>query len=114
MIGELFVSICWFIACSFLLVVGVIVFLSFLIFLKEKLINAFGSELKNTDERIRKAYVMKLDDERLLKNVALNDSSEDVAVCAVERITSRENLEEISQSERGIVSGVARRKMDKL
>ncbi|SDA48773.1 hypothetical protein SAMN02910315_00849 [Methanobrevibacter millerae] len=88
--------------------------LAFLSFLKEKLINVFGSELKNTDERVRKAYVMKLDDEELLKKVALNDSSEDVALWAVERIKSRPVLDEISRSDRGIVSRVARRKMDNL
>ncbi|WP_407421027.1 hypothetical protein [Methanobrevibacter sp.] len=114
MAGELFVSIYWFIACSFLFVLGVIVFLAFLSFLKEKLINAFGSELGHTDERVRRAYVMKLDDEDMLKNVALNDSSEDVAVWAVERIRSRSALEEISRSDRGIVSEVAKRKADNL
>lgn len=114
MVGELFVSICWFITCSFLLVLGVIVLLAFLSFLKEKLINAFGSKLRHTDERVRKAYVMKLDDENLLKNVTLNDSSEDVAIWAVERIRSKSVLEEISRSDRGIVSEVSKRKMDNL
>lgn len=114
MVGELFVSICWFISCSFLFVLGVIVLLAFLSFIKEKLINAFGSELRHTDERVRKAYVMKLDDEALLKDVALNDSREDVAIWAVERIKSGSALEEISRSDRGIVSEIAKRKEDNL
>lgn len=93
---------------------GVLVLLAFLCFFKEKVINVFGSELKNTDERVRKAHVMKMDDDELLKKVALNDSSEDVALWAVERIKSRPILEEISRSDMGIVSRVARRKMDNL
>lgn len=114
MLNELLLSIFWFIPRLFFFVLGVIAFLAFLSFLKEKLINAFGNELRNTDERVRKAYVMKLDDEGMLKNVALNDLSEDVAIWAVERIRSRSALEEISRRDRGIVSELARRKIDNL
>lgn len=114
MIGDLFVLICWLIVGSFLFIFGAIVLLVILMLLKEKVINVFGSELKNTDTRVRKAYVMKLDDEELLKKVALNDSDKDVAIWAVERIKTKSSLEEISQSDRGIVSRVARRKMDNL
>lgn len=48
----------------------------------------FGSELKNSNVNVRKAYVMKLDDEEVLKNVALNEYNGDIGVEAVERINT--------------------------
>ena len=70
-IEELVQSVAYLIA---LLVIGffVVAFLvNIFLIIKQKLIDWFGSELKNSNANVRKAYVMKLDDDKLLKNVAL-------------------------------------------
>ncbi len=82
--------------------------------IKRKLTDCFGHELDNSDEKIRMAYVMKLDDEELLKEIAFNDYDEYVAFHAVERIKSKSILEDIAESDRFIVSREAERKLSEL
>lgn len=114
MIGDLFITIYWFFACSFLFFIGVMILLAVFSFLKEKFLNIFGHPLKNTDENVRKAYVMKSNDEELLKNVALTDYSEDVTLQAVERIKNKSFLSEIARNGKFPVSNAAKRKLNEL
>ena len=114
MIGELIVAICWFVAYLFFFVIAVVLLMAAFSFLKEKLTNLFGHPLKNTDEKVRKAYVMKLNDEELLKKVALTDYNVDVALQAVERIQNKSSLTEIAENAKFPISSTARRRLDEL
>lgn len=114
MIGDLFITVYWFFACSFLFFIGVMLLLAVFSFLKEKFLNIFGHPLKNTDENVRKAYVMKSNDEELLKNVALTDYSDDVTLQAVEMIKNKSFLSEIARNGKFPVSNAAKRKLNEL
>lgn len=114
MIGDLFVTVYWFFTCSFFFIIGLMVLLACFSFLKEKFLNIFGHPLKNTDENVRKAYVMKSNDEELLKNVALTDYSDDVTFQAVERIKNKSFLSEIARNGKFPVSNAAKRKLNEL
>lgn len=82
--------------------------------IKRILTDWFGHELKNSDVNVRKAYIMKSDDEKMLKQVALDEYIQDIGVEAVSRINSKSALEEISQSDRFRVSRAAKRKIKEL
>lgn len=112
MIGELIIGIYQLIVYFFLFIIAIFLFAAAIYRIKEKFIDKFGNELKNSDEQVRKAYVMKLDDEKLLKEVALTDLSEDVAIHAVERIRDKSILEEISNSNKKSVSNIAKMRME--
>lgn len=111
MFGEIIIGIYKSIVYIFLFLIAIFLSAAAIYRIKEKFIDKFGNELKNSDEQIRKAYVMKLDDEELLKEVALTDLSEDVAIHAVERIKDKSILEEISNSNNKSVSNIAKMRM---
>lgn len=81
---------------------------------KRKLTDMFGHELKNRNANVRKAYVMKLNDEEMLKKVALSDYNQDVGVEAVERISTKSYLEELAECDKFRVSRVAKRRIKEL
>ena len=81
---------------------------------KRKLTDMFGHELKNSNDNVRMAYVMKLNDEEMLKKVALSDYNQDVGVEAVERINTKSYLEEIAECDKFRVSRAAERRIEEL
>lgn len=107
MFQELFMLI----AFLFFGMLAVILTLALISYIKEKLVDRFGHELKNTNEDIRKAYVMKSDDENLLKEIALNDRNMDVRIAALDGITDLDILNEISENGHGAVSRIAKRRV---
>ena len=114
MLAELISGIVKVIFCLFVLVCVIVWLIGLFSRIKVKLTDRFGHELKNTDENIRKAYVMKLDDEELLKEIALNDYDDEVAFQAVERIGSKSVLADIAKSDRFVASRAAKRRIDEL
>jgi hypothetical protein len=114
MLAELISGIVKVIFCLFVLVCVIVWLIGLFSRIKVKLTDRFGHELKNTDENIRKAYVMKLDDEELLKEIALNDYDDEVAFQAVERIGSKSVLEDIAENGRFVASRAAKRRIDEL
>lgn len=79
---------------------------------KEKLVDRFGHPLKNTDKNVRKAYVMKSNDEYQLKNVVLNDSNIDVRIAALDRIDDEQMLKEIAECENDSISRLAEKRIN--
>lgn len=106
----IFYSIIWFFIAIFAIVFLVWAFLD----VKKKLTDMFGHELKNRNANVRKAYVMKLNDEEMLKKVALSDYNQDVGVEAVERINTKSYLEEIAECDKFRVSRAAERRIEEL
>ena len=80
-------------------------------YIKEKLTDRFGHELKNTDKNVRKAYVMKLDDGLQLKDVALKDRDIDVQIAALQRIDDKKLLNEVAESKNNYISILAKMKI---
>ena len=103
-------SIIWFFIALFAVVFLAAAYLK----VKRKLTDMFGHELKNRNANVRKAYVMKLNDEEMLKKVALSDYNQDVGVEAVERIKNKSYLEEIAECDKFRVSRAAERRIDEL
>lgn len=114
MITELVQSIAWLIAVLFLALIFCMTIISIFLRIKRKFIDLFGHELKNSDANVRKAYVMKSNDDEVLKKVALDEYVQDIGVEAVSRINSKSALEEISKSGRFRVSRAAKRKIKEL
>lgn len=99
------------VAFLFFGMIAVIWILAAISYIKEKLVDRFGHELKNTNADIRKAYVMKSDDETLLKEIALTDRNLDVRIAALDGINDLHILNEISEKGRGAASRIAKRRV---
>ena len=114
MLAEIFVMIWkiigYLVAFCFILIVVVEIYN----WKMEKVKKHFARGLKSSDENVRKAYVMKMDDDNALKKVALTDSSTDIRILAVERIKNRLVLDEIIQKGSGYVSNASQRRVDEL
>lgn len=111
---QLVQSIAFLIAVLVLGFFAVVILIIVLLRIKQKLIDWFGSELKNSNVNVRKAYVMKLNDEEVLKKVALSEYNEDIGVEAVERINNKSSLEEIAKCNKFRVSRAAKRRLNEL
>lgn len=79
--------------------------------IKQKLVDLFGHELKNTDKNVRKAYAMKLTDENQLKDIILNDNDLDVQIAALGGIEDNDMLRQVAKCRSKSVSRLALRKI---
>ena len=79
--------------------------------MKRRFQTRFYNGLDNPNRLVRKAYVMKLDDEDILRNVILNDKEDEVKLAALDKIDNPLILKEVIENDDGIVSRIARRKL---
>ena len=107
MFQELFMLIAFLVLGFF----AVLLILAACSYIKEKLTDRFGHELKNTDKNVRLAFVMKLDDELKLKNVALKDRDIDVRIAALQRIDDEKLLNEVAECKNNYISRLAKMKI---
>ena len=107
MFQELFMLIAFLVLGFFV----VLLILAACSYIKEKLTDRFGHELKNTDKNVRKAYVMKLDDGLQLKDVALKDRDIDVQIAALQRIDDKKLLNEVAETKNNYISILAKMKI---
>lgn len=79
--------------------------------MKNRFQTRFYHGLDNPNRLVRKAYVMKLDDEDILRNVVLNDGDEEVRLAALDKIDNPLILKEVVEDDDGMVSRIAERKL---